>query len=172
MILTLDAIRTGYALGATFGHGWAVALRDAGPLVRESTMREAVENDSISPLNRLHEEQEAQERGILATPSFAHITRSGSITWQVHPDGSATISSGANTYAFDGEWPRTLTGRTVVTEITAAPGVFVAVPGDGRLVAMLRMAANAVWTGECQPGICRASMMSEREDPAPIPAWI
>lgn len=177
MTLTIPAIRTAYALAATFGHGWATALRNAGPAAREAAIATAAAMQSVSFLNVPHEAQVARDQadgmtswvGVLATPELAHITGSGSIAWRIHPDGSATISSGANVYAADGEWSRTLTGREVVAEITAAPGVFVAVPGEGRLAAMLRMAANAVQTGETQQGLYR--VQAGRDD-APAAAAV
>jgi hypothetical protein len=156
-MLTIEAIRTAYALAATCSHGWAVALRNAGPAAREAAFRAAVERQDVEPLNTAHREQVAREQeegmtswvGVTATPEFSHTTGSGSLAWRVHPDGSATVS----------------TGREVDVEVTAVPGQFLPIPGDGRLVAMLRLAANAVQTGECQMGMYRAARM---EPPAPV----
>ena len=133
------AIRTYYALAATLGHGWAVALSLAGPCVREAAFNEARESEDVGPLNRRCIEQGLTTEDLrvtlraLATPEMSHVSKNGTIRFQVQRTGAAIIEVGNS--------------RTLVVPGKIRPPI---VRPDPRQEEIARVLALAVTTGERQ----------------------
>lgn len=161
--ITLPAIRTAYALAASCGHGWATSLRWAGHDAREAVFAQAVETQDLTVLNALHLKQVAanQAEGMQdwagVPASLSHVSGSGTLGWEVQPDGSAIVTVGKNRSEFSG-WDTRKLGRDVVATVTARPGEWTGIYiDDERLTNIIRIACNAVQTSEPQDGMARAA---------------